>query len=295
MTRHMQRNLLVAFAVSASIGADTAVAGLLDGLTKKAQEAVNQIAKEAVKEVAPVVPADAAATAEDQAVVSDGDDGTDIGKDKLVFRTESGKPTLAARELAIVRFRPDVLSDEAWLKRIAGNVDRSRRSWMNTDEFRWRREKDAIKAEILEQAKTVPTDYEITPWPGREVMADLGQYDFNRKAFKMRVHTGASAAWPWRGDNRVQWLPVPPDIAEKMNVALNNQGRLVYAKYKLKIVGVEPKGSGQRVYPFFDDRIEKVDVYTLNGAPFPTTPKNFVYWVSLDTSKFRMKDHAGRR
>lgn len=295
MNRHMQRDLFVAFAVCASIGTNAAVAGLLDGLAKQAQDAVNQIARDAAKELAPGVPKDAATPAEAQGVASGGDNGTNINTGKLVFRTESGKPTLTARELAIVHFRPDVLNDEAWLKRIAGNVDISRRSWMNTDEFRWRREKDAIKAEILEQAKRVPTDFDITPWPGREVMADLGQYDFNRNAFKMRVHIGASAAWPWRGDNRVQWLPVPPDVAEKMTAGFKNQGRMVYARYRLKIVGVEPKGSGQRVYPFFDDRIEKVDVYTLNGAPFPTAPKDFTYRVSLDTSKFRMKDHAGRR
>lgn len=278
--------MAIGLAAIAGLGADAAVAGLLDDLKKKAQEAVDEVAKEATQ---PMEPAASPPSAPNPAGASQSG-----GSGELVFRTESGKPTLAARELEVVKFRPEVLDDEVLLKRIAGNVDPSRRSWMNSDEFRWRREKDAIKAQLLEQAKTVPTTFEITPWPGNPVMADLGEYDFDRLAFKMRVHIGASAGWPWGGGNQVQWLPVAPDVAEQMVAAFNNGPRLVYAKYKQTTVGVEIRGSGNRAYPYWDDRIDKVDVYTHKGAPVPTSAKDFVYRVSLDTRDFRMPDFAGR-
>jgi hypothetical protein len=222
-------------------------------------------------------------------------DASSSGGGGLVFTTEDGSPTFTARSLLLVHFRPDVLDDDAWLKKIAGDVEPSRRNWINSDEFRWRKEKSAIKAKLLNQAKNVPTSYIITPWPGHKVMADLGQYDFDRKAFKMRVHIGSSGAWPWGGDNRVEWLPVSPDIAEQMVTAFNNNSRLVYTGYTLHVASVVAKGSGRNLYPFFDDRIDKIDIYTLKGNPFPTSRKDFQYRVSLDTRSFRMIDHAGRR
>lgn len=279
--------MAIGLAAIACLGADAAFAGLLDDLKKKAQEAVDEVAGEATQQVEPVASPPSAPNPAAGAAPSG-------GAGQLVFRTQSGKPTLEARELAVVKFQPQVLDNEVWLKRIAGNVDRSRRSWMNSDEFRWRREKDAIKAQLLEQAKTVPTTFEITPWPGNPVMADLGEYDFGRQAFKMRVHIGASAGWPWGGGNQVQWLPAAPDVAEQMVTAFNNGARLVYAKYTMTTVDVEARGSGDRVYPYWDDRIDKVDVYTHKGAPVPTSPKDFVYRVSLDTHDFRMPDFAGR-
>jgi pyruvate/2-oxoglutarate dehydrogenase complex dihydrolipoamide acyltransferase (E2) component len=284
--------MAIGLAMIAGLGAETAVAGLLNDLKKKAQEAVDEVAAEATQQ-APLAasPSGASTSNAPNPAASTAPSGA---SGQLVFRTESGKPTMAARELAVVKFRPEALDDEVLLKRIAGNVDPSRRNWMNSDEFRWRREKDAIKAELLEQAKTVPTTFEITPWPGNPIMADLGEYDFDRQAFKMRVHIGASAGWPWGGGNRVQWLPVPPDVAEQMVAAFNNGPRLVYAKYTQTTVGVEIRGSGDRVYPYWDDRIDKVDVYTHTGAPVPTSPKDYVYRVSLDTHDFRMPDFAGR-
>jgi hypothetical protein len=285
MTR-IARITTAGLVVFAGVGTQPAFAGLFDELKEKVQDAASQIANEEAGKVVPEMPP---TNAGGTAGASGGTQAT------RAFTNETGVPTTVARELLVVRFRPEVLDDEFRLKRIAGNVDPNRRSWMNTDQFRWRKERDAIKAELLEQAKDVPTTFEITPWPGRVVMADLGPYDFSRKAFKMRVHTGASGGWPWGGDNRLQWLAVPEDVAEKMVSAFGNKTHWVYAKYSLKVAGVEPKGSGNRTYAFFDDRIDKIDVYTLNGSPFPTSPEDFVYRVSLDTSKLRMKDHAGRR
>jgi hypothetical protein len=276
----------------AGLGTQPAVAGLFDDLTQKAKEAVNEVAEDATQQVAPAASPPGASTPDaPKPAASASQSG---GSGQLVFRMANGEPTMAARELAIVKFRPEVLDEDVWLKRIAGNVDPSRRSWMNSDEFRWRREKAAIKAQLLEQAKTVPTTFEITPWPGLEIMADLGEYDFGRQAFKMRVHIGSSAGWPWGGGNQIRWLPAPPDVAEQMVTAFNNGPRLVYAKYTMETVGVEIRGSGARAYPYFDNRIDKVDVFTHSGSPVPTSPKDYVYRLSLDTHSFRMPDYAGR-
>jgi hypothetical protein len=278
---------LIAAATYIGPGAETASAGFFDKLKEKAQRVITNHAEDKVDSTV------------DNA--TDTDSNTDSAKptptkatnpdaNQSPLTTANGSPTPLARDYILVHYAPEVLDNESWLKRIAGDQDPSRRNWMRSDEFRWHREKKAIKADILEQAKHVPTHFEITPWPSASATIVLGQYDFDREAYAMT----SSVNWPWVGEQVPRWLSVSPELAEKMAKDFNKLGqRQLYGKYSLDVTGAKANKkalSGARVdvahIITWDDRIKKIDLYLRKDGK-GLTSGDHEYITSLDTSKMR--------
>ena len=281
-----QRTLagLLALIALACLTSPAATAGLFDKLKEKAQEAIAE-EKAAVEDSA-----DDAPTHQSSKPTETSTPGAATKPDSPPLTTDNGTPTEAARVYVLVHYAPQVLEDDVWLKALARRAMPGVRGWITSDEFRWRREKDDIRAQLRAAAAQVPTRYDITPWPDAGATITLGKYDFDRQAFGMSgVH------WPWARENKMRWLSVPTAEAEKLAASFGSQPRNLFGKYTLVIAGADVKAPDPRrrgdVWDLvrWDDRIDKIDFYVRKGFSGPRR-EDYEYALTLDTRDFESEN-----
>jgi len=275
-------------------GTQSVSAGFFDDLKDKAKGMVDQVEDKVLDQKTTPVDDSFSQGSENSTTISDsiaesGESDSSSKKDPR-YIGDNGAPTQTARLLLIVHYDAGILDDENKLKYFYQRVNlNDNTGWVNSNEFRWRKEKDAIKQGLIDEAEKVPTEYEITPWPQSEAVAYLQDYDFDREAFNMKM-TNSHGTWPWSSATGYEWLPVSPDTAEAMVNDFENDfgggARAIYAKYTLKILGAKRSNSRSSTYGAdFDEMVDSVDIYTMNTSKTFDQSK-YTYRVTLTASEY---------
>lgn len=217
---------------------------------------------------------------------------------------QDGHPSQETMAYILAYYVPEILEKEVWLKHLVGNIDPMRWNWLNTDEFKWQKEKGNYKADILAKSKRVQTNFKPAPWiDGKEFMsptnydvaATLGKYDFNQKAFevtvKLRIRldpiSGGGMFLTVGGvdPKTIQWLPMEPDRAEQLVNQMGPYDRTLYGSYIYQIADIDYAG-----WESYNPRalkatvvIDKIDLFRYQGKK-GTLKNNFVFVAALSPS-----------
>ncbi len=165
------------------------------------------------------------------------------------------EPTNAALVLAAVHYRPDALDNESTLKDILYTVHPETNPIMS-NEFKWHKQKEQLKQQLLEEAKGAQLLFEVKPWNQNSIAdhrtLELKQYDFDKSVFRVGFATGTTGggilpAMLIPGQARlekqypqsIQSLSIDADTAEHIDTYFNHQRRILYASYLIDVTGVD--------------------------------------------------------
>ena len=226
-------------------------AGFLDSVVNKAKQATESVVDESLDKLT----RDSAVSPAQSTQSKQSDQGTQTSTAAKQQNTEAApasglpEPTIGSMMLAAVHFRPNLLDNESTFKRVLLAVHPDKRPILS-NEFQWRKQKDELKQQLLDEARSARLNFEMRPWRETSVTADrpieLHKYDFDRQAYRVGFATGTvnhfgimipgrSAPEPRYGE--LGWFAMPPERAEQIANRFGNTKRILYLGYSFQVTG----------------------------------------------------------
>lgn len=196
--------------------------------------------------------------------------------------------------LATIHYHPEVLDDDEWLKRAANTLYPEEAEAFYNNEFAWQKSKGDIKARTLKEAENALLTFQVSPWTnpnGGRLL--VGDYDFNRKAFKIRGSqikppSGVGDMRPYLGElhkiivSDIAWLPVSPEIAEKLvQSSTFSNTRALYGEFAYTITGAKKYESKGKIKLISNIKLNKVKLYHRISSYAVNGAKDYEYVTTL--------------
>ncbi|PLX63556.1 peptidoglycan-binding protein [Sedimenticola selenatireducens] len=196
--------------------------------------------------------------------------------------TDAGllEPTIAALQLAAVHYRPETLDKESNLKRVLLRVHPEYNNVVG-NEFKWQKQKDQLKSQLLEEAKNVSLRFEVMPWREDSVARarplELQKYDFDKSAFFVQFATGnfrsvlikmlipGDSSLPAQYPQQINWIAVNSDKAEQISDYFGKKQRKLYPGYRFKVIGTDISSSIP--VPIIEFEGDQLDLYAMESIP----------------------------